>query len=156
MPDINSRRSVQFTFSTLRCLFHAQIPLFPNHPASYPRRSQFYGCPGIRSRPGSKGLCLSFVSPFLPLNNIKDTAFSYNVLFREFSVFISFSNVGFGFLVSQTRFYHEKMVGSPPFMISSTVPLTIVLIIYRELCLYHRRLMLSLRKLKTVTKAQNM
>lgn len=103
VPDVNSSRSVEFTFSALRCLFRAQIPLFPNHPASYPRRSQVYGSPGIRSWPGSKGLCLSFISPFLPLNNIKDISFSYNVLFREFSVLISFSNMGFGFLVSKTR-----------------------------------------------------
>lgn len=103
VPGIHSSRAVELRFSTLRCLFHALLPLFPNHPAFYPRRSQFYCYPGLPSWTGSKGLRLSFISPFLPLNNIKDISFSHNILLREFSVLISFPNMGFGFLVSNTR-----------------------------------------------------
>lgn len=50
----------------------------------------------------------------------------------------------------------RKCLGSPPCLISCIVPLTIVVIILRELCLYHRRWMFSVRKLKTVAKAQVM
>lgn len=62
--------------------------------------------------------------------------------------------MGFDFLFLKTRCAMRK--DSLSVRISTVIPLTTVSVIYRELCLCHRKLMFSTRKLKTVTKAQNM